>query len=162
MIRPAKPEDAPCIASLWNWMINKTLATFTTLEKSPDEILAFIETRPDCFFVAEDGTALTGFATCGSFRAGPGYAATRELSVVVSPDAHGQGIGCAMLTQLENGARMHGAHVMVAGISGANPAAIAFHEALGYRETGRMVQVGRKSGQWLDLVLMQKILDPSA
>lgn len=36
------------------------------------------------------------------------------------------------------------------------------HEKLGFVETARMPQVGRKFGRWLDLVFMQKVLQVSS
>lgn len=160
MIRAAADGDTPEIATLWNWMIRETLATFTTEEKTDHDIRQMIKARAGLFFVAEKAGSLVGFATCGPFRAGPGYAFTVEHSVIVSPTAHGTGCGRALMTSLETKARDHGVHVMVAAISSANPTAIAFHKAIGYDEAGRLAEVGRKAGEWLDLVLMQKILDP--
>ena len=55
-------------------------------------------------------------------------------------------------------ARTRGAHQMVAGISAENPAAIAFHAKIGYRETVRIAQAGFKFDRYIDLVLMQKFL----
>jgi len=52
-----------------------------------------------------------------------------------------------------------GVHVLVAAIDGANEASIRFHERLGFEVVGRMPQTGLKFGRWLNLVLMQRILD---
>lgn len=61
---------------------------------------------------------------------------------------------------LEDKAREAQIHVLIASVSSANPAAIAFHAALGYQETARMPELGCKNGLWLDTVFMQKILTP--
>ncbi len=47
---------------------------------------------------------------------------------------------------------------IVAEISG-NAASIALHERLGFVEVGRMPQVGAKFGRWLDLNMLQLVLD---
>lgn len=139
-------------------MIRETLSTFTTVEKSRDEIEALIRARDGAFCAAEKGGRFAGFATFGPFRSGPGYGATVEHTVLVSPDHQGAGVGRELLMALEQSARARDHHVMIAGISHTNRRAQDFHRRLGFDEVGRMPQVGFKAGQWLDLVLMQKIL----
>jgi len=48
---------------------------------------------------------------------------------------------------------------MVAGVGGENTGSIALHAKLGFVELGRMPQVGAKFGRWMDLVLMQLMLN---
>ena len=156
-VRPARAEDAAAIAGLWNAMIRDTLPTFTTQEKTVAEVAEMIALRPG-FWVLEDG-AVEGFVTYGAFRAGPGYAATVEHSIVLAPAAQGRGGGRALLQTALEQAAAEGRHVMVAAISGANPGAVAFHERLGFRTVGRLPETGRKGGRWLDLILMQKMLE---
>lgn len=158
MIRAAEPADAEAIARLWNWMIRTTLWTFTTIEKSPEDITDMMSARPGAFLVAREGDVIAGFLTFGSFRAGPGYAATVEHTILVSPDFHMRGIGRSLMQAGIEAARAARHHVMVGGISGRNPVGLSFHARLGFDEVGRMPQVGYKNGEWLDLVLMQKIL----
>lgn len=138
-------------------MIRETLSTFTTDEKSIPELETMISTRSGAFFVAIDEDQTAGFATFGPFRSGPGYAHTAEHTVIVARTYHGQGIGRKLLGAAEKAAQTSGHHVMVAGISHTNLAAQDFHQKLGYAQVGRLPQVGFKFGQWLDLVLMQKI-----
>lgn len=160
-IRPAEPRDAVAVADLWNGMIRDSLSTFTTDEKTPEDITTLIATRAGAFWVAEDAGKVLGFVTYGSFRGGPGYGATVEHSIVLSDAAQGRGLGRGLMTRAEEAAAAQGHHVMVAAISSANPGAVIFHEKLGFAQAGRMPEVGRKHGQWLDLILMQKTLPAS-
>lgn len=153
MIRAAQADDAVWIADIWNAVIADTLVTFTTDLKTPDAVATMIATRPVLVL-----TDRTGFASYGPFRTGPGYKATVEHTILLAPAAQGRGQGRALMAALERHAKDAGHHVMVAGISGANPGAVAFHAALGFDHVGHMPQVGRKAGQWLDLILMQKQL----
>ncbi len=156
--RQARAEDAQAIADIWSVIIRDTLITFTTVEKTPAQVAQDIAARGLAFRVGEQAGQVMGFATYGPFRSGPGYAHTCEHSVQLAPEARGQGLGRLLMEELMQVARENSQHVMVAGISGAAPASIAFHAALGFVETARMPQVGCKSGQWLDLVMMQRIL----
>ena len=158
IIRQARVSDAKAIAAITNQIIRDTMITFTTTERSLDSIAEDIRNRGDAYLVAEDAAVVQGFATYAPFRSGPGYAQCREHSVQLSAQARGKGIGRALMAALEDRARHEGVHVLVAGISSANPGAEAFHTALGFQLVGRMPEVGIKWGKRLDLVLMQKIL----
>jgi len=161
-IRPADPADAAAIASITNAVIRDSLITFTTDLRTREGIASDIAARRGCYLVAELDGQVVGFATYAPFRSGPGYAHTREHSIQLAPEARGMGLGRALMTVLENAALADGVHVLVAGISSANPQAIPFHAALGFAEVGRMPEVGHKWDRWLDLVLMQKILVPQS
>ena len=104
------------------------------------------------------GGRLLGFASAGPFRAGPGYTHTLEHSIILAEDAAGKGLGHALMARLEAEASTAGAHSLIAGISAENPRAVAFHARLGFREVGRLPEVGFKFGRWMGLVLMQKML----
>ncbi len=158
IIRQAKVTDADAIAEITNQIIRDTLITFTTAERDAVGIAGDIQNRGPAYLVAELEGQVVGFATYGPFRSGPGYAQCREHSIQLSPKARGHGTGRALMTALEAVAKDVGVHVLVAGISSANPVAVSFHEALGFTTVGRMPEVGFKWGKRLDLVLMQKIL----
>ena len=101
---------------------------------------------------------MLGFATYGPFRTGPGYATTMELSINLTQMARGKGIGGTLLHAIETAAKSNGIKAMIAGVSGANPNAIRFHETHGYTCVGTLPKVGLKFDQTLDLVLLQKLL----
>ncbi len=63
-----------------------------------------------------------------------------------------------MMQQLFDSARARDKHVMVACITAENRAGLAFHQRMGFEQTGFMPEVGRKFGRWLDLAIMQKRL----
>jgi L-amino acid N-acyltransferase len=161
LIRPIVSSDVPAVLAIWNPFIRDTAVTFNSAEKTAHGLAADITTKEGdgkAFFVAELDGAVVGFATYGQFRGGVGYAHTMEHTVILSQSAHGRGVGRALMTAIEDHARVAGAHSMFAGVSAENAAGEAFHAALGYVEVARLKQVGFKFGRWMDLVLMQKML----
>ncbi|MDP1668517.1 GNAT family N-acetyltransferase [Phaeovulum sp.] len=161
MIRPADPRDLAPIMAFWNPMIRETTVTFSSEQKTEAGLAEMIASRRAAgaeFLVAEAGGQVLGLATYAQFRGGNGYAHAMEHTIILAPAAQGRGLGRALMLALEGHARAAGCHVLVAGVSGENTAGIGFHAAIGFVETGRMPQVGRKFGRWLDLVLMQKTL----
>ena len=154
MIRPATTQDAGALAALWNPWITDSAITFAATPKTPAEVATLIATRP-AFFTTHD---LQGFATYSQFRSGDGYATCMEHSIILSPNARGQGLGALLLHAVEAHAKAHGAHQMIAGISAENPAAIRFHARQGYAQTAIIKDAGYKFGRFIHLVLMQKFL----
>ncbi len=157
-IRPAKTEDAAEIAAISNALIRNTLITFTTDEKTPAQIARTIAEQGDRFIIGVRGDQILGFAHYFPFRSGPGYRHTQELTIHLGPAARRQGLGRALMTRLEEIARADGVHVLISGISSANPDAVTFHAAQGFEKVGHLPEVGRKQDQLLDLILMQKRL----
>ncbi|MCL6283165.1 N-acetyltransferase family protein [Ruegeria sp. 2012CJ41-6] len=162
IIRQAVEKDAPAVAALINEMVRGSLITFTVDERDCAQMTEQIRQSGPRFLVAEKAGAVLGYASYKPFRDGPGYRHSMEHSILLAPAAHGCGTGRALMTRLEAIAVGEGVHVLIAGISSANPDAVGFHKALGFDAVGRMPQVGRKWDQWLDLVLMQKILATDA
>jgi L-amino acid N-acyltransferase len=161
LIRPVTPADFAAVMAFWNPMIRETTVTFSSEEKTPETLTEMVTSRRAAgheFFVAERAGAVLGLATYAQFRGGNGYIHAMEHTIILSPAAHGQGLGRALMLAVEDHARAAGAHVMIAGVSAENDAGVAFHAACGYVETGRMPELGRKFGRWLGLVLMQKSL----
>lgn len=158
IVRTARTEDAGAICDIANRVIRDTLITFTTVEKTPSQLRAEIAEKGADYLVVELDNEVVGYAYYGAFRAGPGYRFTVEHTIHLSLAAQGRGIGRALMIALEHRAVKAGMHAIVAGVSGANPGAIGFHSAMGFVEVGRLPEVGYKQGQWLDTVLMQKIL----
>lgn len=157
IIRAAIASDAVLIAEFWSLQVLTTSITFNTVPKSPEEVVQMIAEHA-CFLVAElDGEAV-GFITFDQFRGGVGYHHTKELTIILDLAAQGQGAGRALLEAAMERARALDVHVLVAGVSGENLGAIAFHKSMGFEQVGLMPQVGRKFERWMDLVLLQKTL----
>ncbi|MBB5985694.1 GNAT family N-acetyltransferase [Sphingobium lignivorans] len=165
-IRPVEPADAGQIAAIYAHHVLHGTATFDT---DPPGVEQWHEKIGQClgrqwpFLVALDeaGTIL-GYAYATQFRDRPAYAHACEDSIYVRSDRTGQGVGRALLAALVAAAAARGFTQMLAVIGGGEPGSVALHGRLGFRHAGRMEKVGRKFGQWLDTVYMQRALGDEA
>ena len=163
-IRDATEADLLAIDHLYNALIATTTVAWrdepTDLDEQA-EALAYRRRLGYPTLVADDGGQVVGYTCCTTFRGDrfPGYRHTAELTVHVSGDRHGSGIGSRLIEALIERSRAIGLHVLVAAVDADNDASIRFHERLGFSEVARMPEVGRKFERWLTLVLLQRIID---
>jgi L-amino acid N-acyltransferase len=161
-IRPATERDLSEILRIYNHAIEHTTAVFDYRPHT-------IEMRREWFrgklaaslpvLVAGEADAVSGFATYGPFRAWPAYKYSVEHSVYVDPAVHRRGIGSALVRAVLDEARARDVHVVMAGITSDNGVSLRLHERLGFKEVAHIPEVGFKFGRWLDLKLLQIVLD---
>jgi L-amino acid N-acyltransferase len=164
LIRQAQEHDLPQILAIYNEVIATSTAIYTTQPTSLAERADWSDQRRQQGFpvlVAAEGDSILGLASFSEFRgAWNGYRYSVEHSVHVRADARRRGVGRRLVEALFPLAAALGKHVMVGAIDAANEGSIRFHERLGFERVGHLKEVGRKFDRWLDLVFMQRFLDP--
>ncbi|MFC5696934.1 GNAT family N-acetyltransferase [Pseudomonas sp. GCM10022186] len=163
LIRDAAEADLDGILAIYNDAVENTTAIWNETLVDLANRRAWLAERTAAGFpvlvaVNAQGEVL-GYASYGTWRTIEGFRHTVEHSVYVRGDQRGQGLGPALMQALVERARQARLHVMVAAIESENAASIRLHERLGFVTTGRMPQVGRKFGRWLDLTFMQLMLE---
>ncbi|MET0626844.1 MAG: N-acetyltransferase family protein [Acidimicrobiia bacterium] len=166
-IRHAERRDAEGIRAVYNRFVTDSTALFDLVPRTLDEQVAWIDEHsgghPALVAVCPDPPAdvpggIVGFGSLSPFRSRPAYAGTVENSVYLLDAFQRRGIGRRMLDELVRLAEAHGFHTLIARISGGNEGSIALHAACGYEIVGIEREVGRKFGQWLDVIEMQRML----
>ena len=160
--RLAVIDDAEAIRTIYNREVTGSTVTFDLVPRSLEDQQQWLDEHSGAFpaIVAVDETgAVCGFGSLSPYRPRPAYRTTVEDSVYVDPSYQGQGVGRAVLTELVNLAAGHGFHSIIGRIVGGHEASIGLHRACGFEQIGTEREVGRKFGKWLDVVVMQNLLD---
>jgi phosphinothricin acetyltransferase len=161
----AVETDIPAITAIYNDVIRTSTAVFNDAAVSVEDRVAWWKARVEQGYpvlVAKNEDGVAGFATFGDFRSWPGYRFTVEGTIHIDASARRQGLGAALLRALIVRARDAGKHVMVAGVDSANVASLRFLEGSGFQRVGHLREVGHKFGEFLDLVFLQYMLEPTA
>jgi phosphinothricin acetyltransferase len=159
-VRLATRADAGPISEIYNLEVTDSTLVFDLVPRTLDEQVEWIDRHAGAHpaVVAVDaGGDVVGFGSLSPYRSRPAYATSVESSVYVRRDRRGRGVGRALMDELVRLARVHGFHCLIARIVGANEASIALHAGCGYAMVGVEREIGRKFGQWLDVVAMQRM-----
>jgi len=162
LIRFASRADALAMKEIFNREVEQSTSSWAWFPLSNEDWQDWLyeHTRDDhVLLVAEVDGQVVGFAGYGSFRTKDAYVTTVEDSVFLKDGYRGLGLGKALLARLLDEARTRSVHAMVAAVTGENQASIRLHRSLGFAEVGHLPEVGHKFGRWLDLVLLQIVLD---
>jgi L-amino acid N-acyltransferase len=162
--RLASHDDAETIRAIYNREVLGSTVTFDMVARTAEEQLAWMDEHSGAHpavVAVDDLDRVCGFASLSPYRPRPAYRTTVEDSVYVDSEVRGLGVGKGLLQELLRLAAAHGFHAVIARIVGGHQASIHLHEACGFELVGVEREVGRKFGRWLDVVLMERLVDPT-
>jgi phosphinothricin acetyltransferase len=170
LTRRATVDDAAVLRDIYNLEVTTSVVTFDLVPRSLDDQRRWLSDRSGAHavIVAEEmidqgdgrgaSPVVVGYASLSPYRTRPAYSTSVEDSVYVHRDHQGKGVGKLLLRDLLDVATAHGFHAVFARIVDGHGASIALHRALDFEHVGIEREVGRKFGRWLDVVVMQRLL----
>lgn len=159
-IRKAVETDAAAIADIYNQGIEERSSTFEINPRTSADILARLAdaSRYPVLVAVDDGDVVLGWAGLSGYRPRDCYAGIGEFSVYLDAAARGRGVGRRLLTQLIDAARERGYWKLLSRIFLFNTASRALCRSVGFREVGIYEKHGQLEGQWLDVVIVERLI----
>ena len=160
-IRMATQGDIPRILEIYGPYVENTAISFEyTVPTLADFTRRFLDiTAHSPWLVWEEKGVVLGYAYGSRAFERAAYQWCAEASIYLSPEIQGNGIGRKLYAALEDILKAQGYRKVYAVITTANEDSIAFHRAVGYRQTATMPNCGYKFGKWYGTVWMEKELN---
>ena len=161
-VRAAERRDLDGLSRVYNHYVATSTATFDLTPPSPEQYRTWFAEhaggRHQAWVATGVGDAVAGFAYSGPFRPRRAYDTTVEVSVYLAPESVGRGLGGRLYRALFDSLCDEELHRALAVIALPNPASVALHTRWGFREVGRLHEVGWKFGQFWDVAFFERPL----
>lgn len=169
IIRHVELSDAKALVEVYRYYVEHTAITFEydvpAVEEFEGRIMGITQKYP--YLVAEKDGNIIGYAYTSAFHVRKAYEWSAEMSIYLSDDAKGLGLGRKLYEILEDISKRQGITNLYACIGAPEVEdeyltnnSIHFHEHMGYKLIGRFTKCGYKFGRWYDMVWMEKIISP--
>jgi phosphinothricin acetyltransferase len=153
-IRPMLPGDWDAVERIYEEGIATGNATFETATPSWDDWDR--SHLPLCRLVASRSGRVIAWAALGPYSRREAYAGVAEVSIYVAEAARGQAVGRTLLKAVIDAAEGRGIWTLQAGVFAENETSLKLHRSLGFRTVGVRRRIGRLSGRWRDVVLLER------
>lgn len=153
-IRPFVKSDFPSVKGIYQQGIDSGEATFQ--EQAKDYDVWNESLLPSCRLVAESNRQIIGWAALSSASNRCVYSGIAEVSVYVSSNSQGLGVGNSLLEALIKASEEEGIWTLQAGIFPENKASIHIHSKNGFKVLGIREKLGQMNGIWRDIVFMER------
>jgi L-amino acid N-acyltransferase YncA len=153
-IRAMGDEDWQCVRAIYREGIATGQATFETGVPTWDSWNNGHVSSPR--LVAITDGSVVGWAALSRVSAREVYAGVVEVSVYITEDARGHGVGRSLLEALIRQSEEEGFWMLQASIFPENEASIALHKSCGFREVGTRRRIAKLGGVWRDTVLLER------
>ncbi len=158
MIRAVKYDDAESIATIYNYYIINSTATFEEVPVSAEEIRLRIDKTRDFglpWLISEEDEGINGYAYAGRWNLRSAYRFSAETSVYTSHNTVIKGLGTQLYKALF--AELHKIDIKtVIGILAVpNDASVSLHEKFGMKKVAHLEKVGFKFDRFIDVGFWQ-------
>jgi phosphinothricin acetyltransferase len=158
-MRIATESDLPVIVSIYN-------STIPARQSTADTVEVTVESRRDWFrqhnpdkrplMVHEQDNKVVAWVSFQSFYGRAAYDHTAEISIYVSPDYRGKGLGRALLREALERTRHLDIKTIVGFIFSHNTPSIKLFCSFGFEEWGKLPDVAEMDGKEFSLSIMGK------
>ena len=177
-IRDAVEADLPRIVEIYNASIPGRMATADTEPVTVESRRQWFgehnaRTRPLWVMdvqtdqgvggnVGDRGQVIAAWISLRDYYGRPAYHATAEIALYVAPEHRGHGYGSQLLAQLIEFAGKQGLRNLLSFVFGHNEASIRLNKKHGFEQWGNLPGVAELDGQWFDLVILGRKLEPDS
>ncbi len=160
-LRDATAADAAVVAEIYNQSITAGGATMDEVPKTVAGVRRQLEGfgKREVILLLESGDRVLGWGVIKGYSDRLGYRFACETAVYLRRGLLRQGLGSRIKTAVIDRAREFGYHHLVAKIFADNVASIEYNKRFGYEPVGVQREVGYRDGHWVDVVILQLVLD---
>ncbi|MCM3585610.1 N-acetyltransferase family protein [Mesobacillus maritimus] len=146
---------------IYNEAIRNLTATFDLEEQTLNQREQWFAKYNEQFplIIAELDGEVLGYCGISSYNPKEAYAKTVEISIYLSANARGRGIGKILMEDMIGRAKSLGFHTIIAGITEGNDSSVRLHEHFGFDFAGKLKEVGFKFGEWQNVLYYQLLLE---
>jgi L-amino acid N-acyltransferase YncA len=154
LIEAMHPNDWPAVRSIYLEGIATGHATFETEAPSWSDWDAAHHQFGR--LVAREADLVVGWAALSPVSRRQVYSGVAEVSVYVTSDSRGKGVGRALLNKLICESEQNSIWTLQASVFPENAATIGLHRGCGFHEVGRRERIAKLDGKWRDTLLLER------
>ncbi len=163
LVRRATQGDRDAIRRIYNEGIADRTATLDMDPKSIEDMGAWWADHSGRYVVVvaeNESEGVVGWASLNPYSHRCAHRGVADLSVYVSRERRGSGVGTALLAALERTAKANDFHKIVLFALANNTIGQRLYRKAGYAEVGVFREHGQLDGTFVDVLAMEKILRP--
>lgn len=160
IIREAIETDLESVKDIYNQGIEDKIATLETETKDQAYMEEWFAKHIGRYklIVAEQDGEIVGWASLNQYNSRNAYNGVADLSVYISRDHRGKGIGGLLLQSIEKLAKENDFNKIVLFTFPFNQIGQGLYRKRGYREVGVFKNQGILDGEFVDVMAMEKLL----
>ena len=154
------PGDYQSVADIYNEYILLGNATMEENTYDFDRVNNWVAhfSEKEKMLVLKKGSAIIGWGVIKKYSDREGYKYTCETSVYITQNERAKGFGSLLKKRLIHECKRLEYHHIVAKIFASNIASLEYNKKLGYKLVGVQKEIGIKNGHWIDVAILQYII----